>query len=272
MSPQIFPASRRWKTFAPVWNIETNFSIFPKMEKFCPSMALPWSIQVSKLFMHILLGLVQTDCLSLEPVFLHNFSVYWKICPNMESHTSTQNPNFRSYLLYPGSRQLPGCWIAFPSKFFKILLKNLPQCVVKFNHKTLLCGFLTFPIFSELMTCSWSLGGTTLSWLSICSIEPSALSTNFLMVVALPWSLVCLLIFRSRKNCPNVTNKINGETHGQIKGLSHVFHQFGSHFSFRNLSRIAIQNSLFPGFDTVTDLGGSANGVHLPGWCGSSVA
>ena len=40
MSPQIFPDSRGWKNFAPVWNIETNFSNFPKMENFCPSMVL----------------------------------------------------------------------------------------------------------------------------------------------------------------------------------------------------------------------------------------
>ena len=34
MSPQIFPATQRWKNFAPVWNIKTNFSSFPKMENF----------------------------------------------------------------------------------------------------------------------------------------------------------------------------------------------------------------------------------------------
>ena len=28
------------KNFGPVWNIETNFSSFSKMKKFCPSMAL----------------------------------------------------------------------------------------------------------------------------------------------------------------------------------------------------------------------------------------
>uniref|UniRef100_A0A2N9I1T2 Uncharacterized protein n=1 Tax=Fagus sylvatica TaxID=28930 RepID=A0A2N9I1T2_FAGSY len=43
------------------------------------------------------------------------------------------------------------------------------------------------------------------------------------------------------------------------------FPQFGSHFFLRNLSRMAIQNSLFPGFDTITDLGDSARGVHSPG-------
>ena len=157
MSPQIFPTSRRWKNFALVWNIETNVSSFPKMEKFCPSMALSWSIWVSKLFMHILLGLVQTDYSSLEPAFLHNFSVYWKICPSMESHMLTQNPNFHFCPLCARSRQPPECWIASPSKFFKTPLKNLPQCVVKFNHETLIGCFLTFLVFFVLTTCSQSL-------------------------------------------------------------------------------------------------------------------
>ena len=81
MLPQNFPTFREWKFFSPVWNIETNFSSFPKMEKFCPSMVLSWSVRVSKLFMHILFGSVQNDCSSLEPAFLHNFSVYWKYAP-----------------------------------------------------------------------------------------------------------------------------------------------------------------------------------------------
>ena len=143
------------KKIAPAYDVTTNFSSFAKMEKFCPSMALSWSVRVSKLF--ILLGLVQTDCSSLEPAFLHNFSVYWKICPSMDSHTSTHNPNFHFCPLYPRSRQLPECWIASPSKFFKTPLKNFPQCVVKFNHETLLGCFLTFPVFSVLTTCSRSL-------------------------------------------------------------------------------------------------------------------
>jgi hypothetical protein len=42
-------------------------------------------------------------------------------------------------------------------KFSKLLLKNLPQCVVKFNHETFLGCFLTFPVFSVLTTCFWSL-------------------------------------------------------------------------------------------------------------------
>ena len=129
MSPQIFPASRRWKNFAPIWNIETNFSSFPKMEKFCPSMTLSWSVWVSKLFMHILLGLVQTNCLSLEPALLHNFSVYWKICPSVESHTSMQNLNFRFCPLCPESRQPSECWATSPLKFFKTPFEKFaPVC------------------------------------------------------------------------------------------------------------------------------------------------
>ena len=129
MSSQIFPALRRWKNFAPVWNIEKKFSSFPKMEKFCPSMALSWSIQVSRLFMHILLSLVQTNCPSLEPAPLHNFSVYWKICPSVESRTSMQSPNFRFCPLCPESRQPSECWAASPLKFFKTPFEKFtPVC------------------------------------------------------------------------------------------------------------------------------------------------
>ena len=129
MSSQIFPASRKWKNFAPVWNIKTNFSSFSKMEKFCHNMALTWSVRVSKLFMHILLGLVQTNCPSLEPALLHNFSVYWKICPNVESHTSMQNPNFRFCPLCLESRQSSECWAVSPLKFFKTPFeKFVPVC------------------------------------------------------------------------------------------------------------------------------------------------
>ena len=47
----------------------------------------------------------------------------------------------------------------------------------------------------------------------------------------------------------------------------HTFSPFWSYFSLRDFFRIVVQNSLFPGFDTVTDLGGSATGVHSLGWC-----
>ena len=107
------------KNSGPVWHIETNFSSFSKMEKFCPSMALSWSVRVSKLFMHILLGLVQTNCPGLEPALFLNFSVYWKICPSVESHTSMQNPNFRFCPLCPESRQPSECWATFPFKIFQ---------------------------------------------------------------------------------------------------------------------------------------------------------
>uniref|UniRef100_A0A2N9EKR8 Uncharacterized protein n=1 Tax=Fagus sylvatica TaxID=28930 RepID=A0A2N9EKR8_FAGSY len=60
-------------------------------------------------------------------------------------------------------------------------------------------------------------------------------------------------------------NKINGETPWINRRSVTRFPQFGSHFFLRNLSRMAIQNSLFPGFDTITDLGDSARGVHSPG-------
>ena len=89
-----------------------------------------------------------------------NFSNFLKIkkFAPVWNHTSWHGiPNFRSCPLYPGPRQLPKCWIAFPLKIFKIHLKNLPHFVVKFNHKTLLGCFLTFPVFSVLTTCSWSL-------------------------------------------------------------------------------------------------------------------
>ena len=45
----------------------------------------------------------------------------------------------------------------FLQNFSKPLLKNFPQCVVKFNHETFLGCFLTFSVFSVLTTCSWSL-------------------------------------------------------------------------------------------------------------------
>ena len=77
------------------------------------------TVRVSKLFMHILLGLVQTDCLSLEPALLHNFSVYLKFFPSVGSHASTLNPNFRFCPLCPGSRQLPECLNRFSFKIFQ---------------------------------------------------------------------------------------------------------------------------------------------------------
>ena len=133
------------KNFGPVWNIETNFSSFSKMENFCPSMALSWSVRVSKLFMHILLGLVQTNCPSLEPTLLHNFSVDWKICPSVESHVSMQNPNFRFCPFCPGSKQPSECWAASLLKYFKtpfekfapvccqIQLWDIPWLLLKFS-------------------------------------------------------------------------------------------------------------------------------------------
>ena len=45
----------------------------------------------------------------------------------------------------------------FLKKISKPLSKNLPQCVVKFNHETFLGCFLSFPVFSVLTTYSWSL-------------------------------------------------------------------------------------------------------------------
>ena len=159
------------------------------MVKFCPSMALSWSVRVSKLF--ILLGLVQTDCSSLEPAFLHNFSVYWKICPSMESHTSTQNPNFRFYPLCPGSRQPLECLIASPSKFFKTLFEkfalvcyqiqlwDIPWLLLDFSS---LLGandmLLVISSSGRSIWCSWSFGRMTLSQSLICLIKPLILSSH----------------------------------------------------------------------------------------------
>ena len=205
MSPQIFPALRRWKNFAPVWNIETNFSNFQKMEKFCPSMALSWSVWVSKLCMHILLGLVQTNCPSLKPALLHNFSVHWKIFPSVESHASMQNLNFRFWALCPRSRQPSECWTPF---------EKFAQCVAKFNRETFLGCFLTFLVFSVLTTCSWSLAhlvglsdaldhSVGRHFLNLRSVRQAFDSFNtFLMVAILPWSLVCLLIFPLAEKLP----------------------------------------------------------------------
>ena len=191
MSPQIFPASRRWKKFSSVWNIEINFSSFPKIEKFCPSMALSWSIRVSKLFMHILLSLVQTNCPSLEPALLHNLSVYWKICPSVESHASMQNPNFRFCPLCPESRQPSECWAASPLKFFKTPFEKFaPVCcqIQSWDIPWLLLNFsgllsadnmlLVISLSGRSIWCSWSFDRTTLSQSSIRLVEPSALSTN----------------------------------------------------------------------------------------------
>ena len=134
----------------------------------------------------------------------------------MESHTSTQNLNFRFYPLCLRSRQPPECWTASPSKFFKTPLKNLPQCVVKFNHETLLGCFLTFLFFLVLTTCSWSLAHLVGLFDDILLIiwsdntfsifDPSGQTfdsfNTFLMVVVLLWSLVCLLIFLLAEKLP----------------------------------------------------------------------
>ena len=231
MSPQIFPASQRWKFFSPVWNIETNFSSFPKMEKFCPSMALSWSVRVSKLFMHILLGLVQTNCPSLEPALLHNFSVHWKICPSVESHASMQNPNFRFWALCPRSRQSSECWTPF-EKFAPVCCQiqswDIPWLLLNFSG---LLGtddmLLVISSSGRSVWCSWSFGRTTLSQ---SSIRPSSLWFFQHILDGGNTSLISGLSsnFSARgKIAPMWHNKVNGETHGQVEGLSHVFSNSG---------------------------------------------
>ena len=161
------------------------------MEKFCPSMALSWSVRVSKLFMHILLSLVQTNCPSLEPALLHNLSVYWKICPSVESHASMQNPNFRFCPLCPESRQPSECWAASSLKFFKTPFEKFaPVCcqIQSWDIPWLLLNF--FGLFSadnmllvisssgQFVWCSWSFGRTTLSQSSIRPVKPLILSSH----------------------------------------------------------------------------------------------
>uniref|UniRef100_A0A2N9FTA2 Uncharacterized protein n=1 Tax=Fagus sylvatica TaxID=28930 RepID=A0A2N9FTA2_FAGSY len=105
----------------------------------------------------------------------------------------------------------------------------------------------------------------SLRWLLLCLLGRSALASHTLGL-AISQVVVLSLISGLSSNfsvrgkiAPVWYNKINGETHGQIKGLSYIFSNPGL------ISRIAIQNSLFPGFDTITDLGDSARGVHSPG-------
>ena len=141
--------------------------------------------------MHILLGLVQTNCPSLEPALLHNFSVYWKIYPSVESHLSMQNPNFRFCSLCPESKQPSECWATSPLKFFKTPFEKFaPVCcqIQSWDVSWLLLNFsgllnavnllLVISSSGRSVWCSWSFDRTTLSQSSIRLVEPSALSTN----------------------------------------------------------------------------------------------
>ena len=101
MSPQIFLASWRWKNFALVWNIETNFSSFAKMEKFCPSMEYRNKFfQLSK----------DGKILPQYGIILIGMSFQ-----TLHAHTFGFGPN-----------GLLKSWTSFSSQFFS-LLKNLPQ-------------------------------------------------------------------------------------------------------------------------------------------------
>ena len=202
-----------FEKFGPVWHIETNFFSFSKMEKFCPSMALSWSVRVSKLFMHILLGLVQTNCPSLEPALLHNFSVY---CPSVESHTSMQNPNFCFCPLRLESRQPSECWAVSPLKFFETPFEKFaPVCcqIQSWDISWLLLNLLLVISSSgRSVWCSWSFGRHFLNlrsaWSSLRFFHHILDGGNSLLISGLSSN------FSVRgKIAPVWYNKINGETH-----------------------------------------------------------
>ena len=219
MSPQIFPASRRWKNLAPVWHY-LDWHEFPNSS--CTYFSV-WSKLTAQVSNQLFFTIFQ---------FTEKFT---PVC-NHTRWCRIQISASVAFALDWDSRS--SVWTAFPSKFFKIPLKNLPQCVVKFNHETLLGCFLTFPVFSVLTTCFWSLAHPVglfddmllIIWSddTFSIFDPSSQAfdsfNTFLMVVALPWSLVCLLIFPlteklpqcgvmpsnfsslriDRKNCPGV--------------------------------------------------------------------
>jgi hypothetical protein len=163
-----------------------------------------------------------------------------------------------------------------PQNFSKLLLKNLPQCVVKFNHETFLGCFLTFPVFSVLTTCFWSLAHLV----GLSNALDHSVRRHFLNLRS-AWLNLRLFQLIPDGGSTSLTSGLSsnfssrgkiaqcGTTRSMVRPMDkpkvcHTFPQFGSHFFLRNLSRMAIQNSLFPGFDTITDLGDSARGVHSP--------
>jgi hypothetical protein len=124
----------------------------------------------------------------------------------------------------------------FLQNFSKPLLKNLPQCVVKFNHETFLGCFLTFPVFSVLTTCFWSLAhlvGLSDTFDHLVGrhfLKLRSVRLNLQLFQLIPdggsISLISGLFsnFSVRgKIAPVWYNRINGETYGQIKGLFHIF-------------------------------------------------
>jgi hypothetical protein len=178
--------------------------------------------------MHILLGLVQTNCPSLKPALLHNFFSLLKNLPQCGITRVDVESKFLLLSLSPWIKTAVQVLSRFSlQNFSKPLLKNLPQCVVKFNHETILGCFLTFPVFSVLTTCFWSLAhlvglsnaldhsvrrhflNLRSAWLNLRLFQliPDDGSTSLTSGLSSNFS-------GRGKIAPVWYNKINGETHG----------------------------------------------------------
>jgi hypothetical protein len=155
--------------------------------------------------------------------------------------------------------------------FSKLLLKNLPQCVVKFNHETFLGCFLTFPVFSVLTTCFWSLAHL----IGLSNALDHSVRRHFLNLRS-AWSSLRFFHHILDSGSPLLISGLSSNFSvreklpqcGTIKSMARPMDRSKVFFTFspiRVSSRIAIQNPLFPSFDTITDLGDSAGGVHSPG-------
>ena len=127
----------RTQKIAPVYGVTTNFSASQRWKNFAPV----WNVETN----------------------FSSFSKMEKFCPNMESHGSTWNPTFLLLPLLPQTETTVRALNHFFFTIFQNPFEKFAQCVVKFNHKTLLGCFLTFLVFSMLTMCSWSLGWTTVS-------------------------------------------------------------------------------------------------------------
>jgi hypothetical protein len=138
ISKQIFPASRRWKNFAPVWHYLDRYE-FPN--SLC-TYFLVWSKLTAQVSNQLCFTIFQ---------FTEKFAPMWNHTRRCRIQIFASVP----FALDRDSRS--SVEPLFLQNFSKPLLKNLPQCVIKFNHETFLGCFLTFPVFSVLTTCSWSL-------------------------------------------------------------------------------------------------------------------
>jgi hypothetical protein len=123
------------KNFGPVWHYLDRYE-FPNSS--C-TYFLVWSKLTAQVLNQLFFTIFQ---------FTEKFAPVWNHTRRCRIRVSASVP----FALDRDSR--PSVEPLLLQNFSKPLSKNLPQCVIKFNHETFLGYFLTFLVFSVLTTCS----------------------------------------------------------------------------------------------------------------------